>query len=228
METIFLLAVLIFSIIIHEVAHAAMADSLGDRTARFAGRLTFNPIKHFDFVGSFLVPLLCFVLPTRFIFGWAKPVPINPYNFKDQKYGSLKVALSGPGSNLLVAVFFGIIGRFLLVNRTVVYDAFSVFLRDFRIPEALGFFSFSETMFFFFLIIIFINVVLAMINLMPIPPLDGSHVLFTFLPRLETKFREISSRGGILVLPLIILVIYYVLPVVFLLAFSLFRLIAGV
>jgi len=231
MEIFFLLAALILSIIVHEVAHGAMADYLGDHTARYAGRLTFNPIRHFDFMGSFLVPLLCFLLPTRLVFGWAKPVPINPYNFRDQKYGSLKVAFAGPGSNLLVASFFGLVGRFLPLTageRISIFNSFNNFLGSFRTPETLMETGFVGMLFFFFLIIIFINVLLAIVNLIPIPPLDGSHILFTFLPKVEYKFKEFAARSGIMVLPLMILAIYFVLPLAFTAIYFVFRVISGV
>ena len=210
MEVIFLLIILIFSIVIHEVAHGTAADLQGDYTARNAGRLTLNPIKHFDFMGSFLVPLLCVILPTRLIFGWAKPVPVNPYNFKDQKYGQLKVAFSGPGSNLLIASFFGVVGRFLPLeaeNRYFIFNQFLKFLGEFKIPEQINEAGFFGMVFFSFLIIIFINTLLAIFNLMPIPPLDGSHILFTFFPKLEYKIKEIYIKSGILALPLIFLII---------------------
>ncbi len=232
MEIIFLLAILIFSIIIHEVAHGSIADMQGDPTARHAGRLTLNPINHLDPVGSFLVPVLCVILPTRLIFGWAKPVPVNPYNFKDQKYGQLKVAFSGPGANLLVAGFFGIAGRFLMpevVGRSLIFNYFLNFLSEFRIPEGLGDVGFSGMAFFFFLIIIFINTLLAIFNLIPIPPLDGSHILFTFFPKVEHKFKKIYTNLGILALPLVILFLFYfALPVVFTVVFFVFRIIGGV
>ncbi len=231
MEIIFLLTILIFSIIIHEVAHGSVADSLGDPTARYAGRLTLNPLRHLDFMGSFIVPLICIIFPTRFIFGWAKPVPVNPYNFKDQKYGSLKVAAAGPGSNLIVASFFGIIARFIPLSyegKASVFQSFLRYLSEFRMPEALAESGFWGLAFFLFLVIIFINVLLAIFNLMPIPPLDGSHILFTFFPKIEYKFKEIYPRLGIAAIPLIFLAIYLLLPIVFQLVFILFRLIAGI
>ena len=95
MEVIFIITILIFSIVIHEVAHGSMADSLGDPTARYAGRLSLNPLKHLDPMGSFIVPFMLVMMRAPFIIGWAKPVPINPYNFTDQKYGNLKVSLAG-------------------------------------------------------------------------------------------------------------------------------------
>jgi len=96
MDIIFLILILLFSVVIHEVSHGAVANYLGDPTAKYAGRLTLNPLKHIDPIGSILVPLFLVLIQSPFLVGWAKPVPINPYNFRDQKYGSAKVALAGP------------------------------------------------------------------------------------------------------------------------------------
>jgi Zn-dependent protease len=201
MEIFFVLIVIIFSIVIHEVAHGSVADLEGDPTARYAGRLTLNPIKHIDPVGSILVPLFCVIFPSRFIFGWAKPVPINPYNFKDQKYGELKVALAGPSANLIIALFFGLLIRFF--------------------PELIpgGIFIFSY--------IVFINILLAIFNLLPIPPLDGSHIFFTFFPRLENKIKTLYSGGGFLMFPLLFLFIFVLFPFVLNIVFIFFELITG-
>ncbi len=166
--------ILIFSIVIHEVSHGAMADYLGDPTAKYAGRLTLNPSKHLDLIGSVIVPLFL-ILTTGRGFGWAKPVPINPYNFRDQKYGSLKVALAGPGVNLAVALVFGLILRFSL--------AF--------IPSSLA---------SIFSSIIYLNIILGVFNLLPIPPLDGSHVLFTFLPYSMQKIKIFLTQFGFFIL----------------------------
>ena len=110
MEYLFIIIILIFSIVIHEVAHGAMALHLGDPTAKYAGRLTLNPIKHLDPIGSIIVPifliLMTEIMGGGIIFGWAKPVPINPYNFKDQKYGSAKVSIAGTVANLALALIF--------------------------------------------------------------------------------------------------------------------------
>ncbi len=201
MEIIFLIIILIFSVIIHEVAHGATADYLGDPTARYAGRLTFNPIKHLDPVGSFLVPFFLVITNASFIFGWAKPVPVNPYNFNDQKYGQLKVALSGPLANLSVALFFGLIIRFF--------------------PQLIP----GGTIFLVY--IVFINILLAVFNLIPIPPLDGSHVLFSFFPRIESKVKGIFSRIGLLALPLVFIFVIIFFPVILRVVFFVFRTITG-
>ncbi|PJC52540.1 MAG: site-2 protease family protein, partial [Candidatus Magasanikbacteria bacterium CG_4_9_14_0_2_um_filter_42_11] len=106
MDTIFLIFVIVFSAIIHEYSHGWMANQLGDQTAKYAGRLTLNPLKHIDPIGSILLPLI--LIPTGFLFAYAKPVPYNPYNLRDQKWGSLKVAIAGPLSNFILAFIFGI------------------------------------------------------------------------------------------------------------------------
>src|SRR3989338_2951574 len=106
--TIFSLIVLLFSVIIHELAHGYVAHSLGDPTAKYQGRLTLNPLPHLDPFGSVILPLLLFISGSPVLIGWAKPVPINPYNFTDQKWGTLKVSLAGPATNITLAVFFGL------------------------------------------------------------------------------------------------------------------------
>ena len=116
MEIIFLIVILLFSVVIHEVSHGVVANYLGDPTAKYAGRLTLNPLKHIDPIGSILVPLFLVIIRSPFLIGWAKPVPINPYNFRDQKYGSAKVALAGPASNLAIAIFFGLMLRFVPIG----------------------------------------------------------------------------------------------------------------
>src|SRR5687767_11391513 len=113
---IFQLVILLFSVIIHELAHGYVADSLGDPTARYQGRLTLNPLPHLDLFGSVILPLLLFVSMSPVLVGWAKPVPINPYNFRDQKWGTLKVSLAGPLTNIGLALVFGILARFLPVS----------------------------------------------------------------------------------------------------------------
>ena len=156
--TIFFLIVLLFSVIIHELAHGSVAYSLGDPTAKYAGRLTLNPIKHLDLFGSIILPLLLFISGSQVLVGWAKPVPINPYNFRDQKWGTLKVSIAGPASNLAIALVFGLLLRIIP----------STFL------EA------QPGLFLIFSFIVWINMNLAIFNLLPIPPLDGSWILFKF------------------------------------------------
>lgn len=202
---IFSLFVLIYSIIIHEYAHGWMADRLGDPTARYSGRLTLNPLPHIDPVGSVFIPAMLVLFNAGFIIGWAKPVPFNPYNLKDKKYGAAKVAIAGPASNFFIALFFGLIIRFLP----------SELLLDQTISAFVQLISF----------VVWINLLLMIFNLIPIPPLDGSKVLLTFLP---AKYHEAFYRFeqfGMLVLFMFIFILFptVVLPT---LTF-LFKLITG-
>lgn len=168
---IFIIIIFLFSVILHEIAHGIMADSLGDPTPRLAGRLSLNPIRHLDPVGSILIPLFLIISRAGFVFGWAKPVPINPYNFRDQKYGRLKVGVAGVGVNFLLALFFGLPIRFLPQNIT-----------------------FFQNLSNFFAYIVVINLVLGIFNLFPLPPFDGSHIVATFYPFYE---RRINQSFGI-------------------------------
>ena len=197
--TIFILIVLLFSIVIHEISHGAMADYLGDPTAKYAGRLSLNPLRHLDLFGSVILPISLLIL-TRGqgpIFGWAKPVPINPYNFRDKKWGNLKVALAGPLSNFFVALFFGFLLRF------------------FNLPFRL---------FDFLSVIVVLNLLLAIFNLVPIPPLDGSHLLFSLLPEKTLRIQQFFFQYGIFIL---ILFIYLVFPLIYPLIFWIYRIIVG-
>lgn len=197
---IFQLIVIIFSAAIHEYMHGWMADRLGDPTARMAGRLTLNPLAHIDLWGSVIMPALIF-FGTRgsFIFGYAKPVPFNPYNLKDQKYGVAKVAIAGPMANLVIALFFGLILRF------------------FPLPNVmLG---------MLFVKIVQINLVLMILNLTPIPPLDGSKVLMPFLPHeAQMKYASLERYGMFLVLMFVFFGFSLIIPLIN----FLFRLIVGV
>jgi len=181
--TIFSLVVLLFSVIAHELAHGYVAYSLGDPTAKYEGRLTLNPLKHLDFFGSIVLPVLLFISGSPFLFGWAKPVPINPYNFTDKKYGELKVSIAGPASNLLIAIFFGLILRFVPIE---------ILLLNQGILIALNY-------------IVYINIWLAIFNLIPVPPLDGSWILFTFLSDKYENAKNFLKQYGIVILLVLIL-----------------------
>jgi len=175
---IFYLAVLIMSVVIHEISHGYAAYLLGDPTAKYADRLTLNPLKHLDFVGSILVPFLLYISHAGFMFGWAKPVPYNPYNLKNQKWGPAVVGLAGPFSNLCLALVFGLVIRF---------GGFLFFL-----PA-----SFFEIA----LMIVVVNVALAVFNLVPIPPLDGSKLLYALLPyHLQRDFGAVLEQYGFIIL----------------------------
>lgn len=182
--TVFWIVALLYSIVIHEVSHGAVAYRLGDPTAKNLGRLTLNPIKHLDLFGSIILPLLSFALG-GFIFGYAKPVPYNPLNLSDRKYGSAKVAIAGPASNIILAVLFGLTLRFLP-------DIFSTSL----VPELLG-------------AVVTLNLFLAIFNLFPIPPLDGHWLLLTFLPERFGKIRTFLYKYSLV---LLLLFLFFVFP----------------
>jgi Zn-dependent protease len=199
MATIFSLLILLFSVIIHEVAHGSVANYLGDPTAKYHGRLTLNPIKHLDLLGSVILPLTL-ALAKLPVIGWAKPVPVNPYNFRDQKWGDLKVSLAGPASNLLVGIIFSLILRFVPLPGSLL------------IP---------------FGMIAIYNFLLAIFNLIPIPPLDGSWILFSFFPRSLAKTKIFLQQYGMLLLIFIIFLFDSSLNWIYSWAYSLFHLIAG-
>lgn len=170
MDILFLIIVLIVSIILHEVSHGYAADMLGDPTARLQGRLTLNPIPHIDPIGSLLIPALLVLSSSPFMFGYAKPVPYNPYNLRNQKWGEAIVAAAGPLTNLGLALFFGLLVRF---------GAEAGLQPDFiQLAQ----------------IIVYVNILLALFNMIPIPPLDGSKVLSTILPyRFQGIFRQAEA-----------------------------------
>lgn len=184
------------SVVIHEVAHGYAALWLGDVTAKYAGRLTLNPIKHLDPIGSVFLPLLMAALPGNLIFGWAKPVPYNPYNLKNQRWGELIVAAAGPVSNLILAIFFSLLIRFSGVL---------------GLPS-----SFIEISF----TVVLINLVLAIFNLIPIAPLDGSKILYSILPVDKAEaFMNFTQRYSIFLLILFIFVLWqFVIFIVYFLA----------
>ena len=199
METIdfvFSIAILICSVVVHEVAHGLAAYLQGDKTAEYAGRLTLNPIRHLDPIGSFVVPVISYMLG-GFIIGWAKPVPFNPYNLKNKRWGEAIVALAGPLSNLALALLFG-----LLIRVSP------------GLPES--FIAIAS-------VIVYLNITLALFNLMPVPPLDGSKILFALLPT-YSKVRSTLESGGLI---LVLVVIFVVWPLLSPLIGITFRLITG-
>ncbi len=200
MDTIFFIAILIMSVVIHEVAHGFMALRFGDKTALYAGRLTLNPLKHLDMFGSIILPAFLVLTHSPFFFGWAKPVPYNPENLTDRKWGTVAVAAAGILANLFLAVFFGLILRFS-ISETI--SANFVYIVSY---------------------IVLVNLGLMIFNLVPIPPLDGSKILFSLLPR--TFYPVISffeQYSLILILIFIVFLADYLRPV---LAFF-FNLITG-
>lgn len=191
-DAIFGIAILIMSVVIHEVAHGYSAELLGDPTARLAGRLTLNPVKHLDFMGSIVIPILTSL--GGFTFGWAKPVPYNPYNLKNQRWGSVLVALAGPLSNLVLAIFFGVLVR---IATSGVWPV--------------SFVNISAT-------IVLINLVLAVFNLTPIPPLDGSRILRELLPFRFRYIMDYLERYALLwVLIFVFFLWQFMSPIIYLL-----------
>jgi Zn-dependent protease len=170
--------------------HGWMAERLGDNTAKEAGRLTLNPIPHLDLFGSIILPTLMALSGTGIIFGWAKPVPFNPNNLRDKKWGSAKVAMAGPLGNLIIALTLGLCLRFLEIA--------------------------NPTMIALFAMAILINLVLMIFNLVPLPPLDGSKVLMAFLPfKWQIQFIKLEKYGMILVILFIFLAFDIIIPVTF-------------
>ncbi len=167
-DKIFYLIILIISIVIHEIAHGYAALYYGDTTARDMGRLTLNPLKHIDPIGSVIVPLLLFVTGSPYMVGWAKPVPYNPNNLTNEKRGSLFVAIAGILANLSIVIIF-----------TLIIKLFGQF--------------FPLYMLQIMALIVLVNLVLALFNLLPVPPLDGSKILASFGSRRLKEMVEIPS-----------------------------------
>ncbi|MGC9605315.1 MAG: site-2 protease family protein [Minisyncoccia bacterium] len=182
------IVILIFSVILHEVSHGYMAEALGDPTARLSGRLSLNPLKHIDPIGSIIVPLVTSLM--GFTFGWAKPVPYNPYNLKNRRIGEPLIAIAGPASNLAIALVFGTILRFISYGIT---DAASAV----AIAPFITIISY----------IVVINIVLAVFNLIPLPPLDGSKLLFAALPTQYGRVRYVLESYA----PVFVLIVVFFL-----------------
>jgi Zn-dependent protease len=193
---VFQLIILLFSAIVHEVAHGYAALFQGDTTAKYENRLTLNPIRHIDPFGSVILPLMLFIFNSPVLFGWAKPVPFNPYNLRNRKWGEAIVAIAGPVANLIIAIAFGLILRFGLAF----IPTSAVFIVE---------------------MIVLINIMLAIFNLMPIAPLDGSKILFALLPESAFGVRRFMEKYSIFLVLFLIFVLWnYIFPVI-LLIFSL-------
>ncbi|MDP3962350.1 MAG: site-2 protease family protein [bacterium] len=182
------ITVLIMSVVLHELSHGYVAEMLGDPTPRLQGRLTINPIKHLDFLGSFIVPLLTSL--AGFPFGWAKPIQWNPYNVKNRRLGELLISIAGPASNILIAVVFGLLIRFGAESLPQSFLVISAY-------------------------IVIINITLAVFNLIPIPPLDGSKVLFSLLPPYMSHFRAGYERYSLFLVLILLFVLWkYIAPII--------------
>ena len=180
-KMILMIPVLLFSVIIHECAHGLSAFYLGDDTAKVSGRLTLNPIPHIDIVGTIIFPVLMLLTHSSVIFGWAKPVPVNIYRLRKPSRDHIIVSLSGVTANFLLAVVFAITFKLFVFN--------------------LGLISRSNPLAIMFLYGIYINAILAAFNLMPIPPLDGSWVLYRLLPsNIAEKFLQLFPYGFLILL----------------------------
>lgn len=200
--TVFSIIVLIFSVVVHEVSHGYMAYRFGDLTAKYQGRLTFNPLKHIDPLGSIILPFIMALLPGGLILGWAKPVPINPYNFTKRKLGEFATAFAGPLSNIIIAAIFIMLIRF---SGTLGVNTIFIQLS---------------------LIVVIINAVLAFFNLIPIPPLDGYRIASLILPQdTVEKFEYVSQRFGIFIVLFFVLFLW---NPIFLVLMSLIEILTGV
>lgn len=204
-DTLFLIVVIIFSAVIHELMHGVAADSLGDKTARYAGRLTLNPIPHLDPFGSLILPLLLAFSGSSFFFAWAKPVPYNPYNLRPGRFSEAIVAGAGPLSNLVIAVLFGLFIRVAPISANIAAILFMV---------------------------VVVNVMLCIFNLIPIPPLDGSKVLEALLPRaLQHAYSQWRTRlemNPFVGMAMVLLIVFVFGSAFGALVYSLARLIAGI
>ncbi|MFW0837607.1 MAG: site-2 protease family protein [Candidatus Komeilibacteria bacterium] len=170
---------ILYAIIVHEVAHGYIALRQGDPTAKLDGRLTFNPIPHLDMFGSIILPGLLLLSGSPLVIGWAKPVMVNPLNFKNQRWGNTLVSLAGPAANLLSAIIFGLLLKILLGG---------------------GYLAANNYLIIFLWYLMMINIVLMVFNLIPIPPLDGSKFLFDVLPPRWDAFKLFLMRQGPIIL----------------------------
>ena len=198
-DSIFYIIVLIMSVVVHEFAHGYVAYMYGDQTAQLQGRLTLNPIKHLDLFGSIILPLILVVTGAGFVLGWARPVPYNPNNLNNGRKGIILVSIAGIVANLFLATFFGLL---IHLAPTFGFPAFnSVAIQPiYKILTS----------------IVLVNIVLAIFNLIPIPPLDGSKVLFELLPVRFNKIQAFLEQWGMFVLIFFIIFLWqYLSPVIF-------------
>jgi Zn-dependent protease len=190
LDELYILPILLFSVVIHELSHGLMALRCGDATAKEMGRITLNPIPHIDLIGSIIVPLFSLFATGRIFIAWAKPVPVNPLNFRHYRRDDILVSVVGPLSNLVVALFCAICA--------VVFVNGSAYVSNHLSPPAMDALNFFVKMFYGG---VYLNIILAVFNLIPIPPLDGSHVVASLLPtRVSDQYRQIGFFGIFLVI----------------------------
>jgi Zn-dependent protease len=203
MSPLFYIIILIFSVILHEIAHGYAALHFGDHTAEYQGRLTLNPLPHLDLYGSVILPILLLITHAPFLIGWAKPVPYNPNNFRPEarRRGEIMVASAGILTNLALVVFFSIVIRVATVVPAIPPSVITLSA-----------------------VIVLVNIVLALFNLVPIPPLDGSKILFGLLGYRSYRFERLFEKYSIVVLLLFIFFLWqFITPVIFII----FRLLTG-
>lgn len=214
----FYLVTLIYSIILHEVSHGYVALWLGDRTAKYAGRLSLEPVRHIDPIGSVILPL-GMILMTGFAFGWAKPVPYNPYNLRAQKWGPVIVAFSGPITNFLLAIIAAVCGAMIdvpLAQKAIIVKHLMSVEWYALVQTVVG--SPAMILYTICAMMIFWNVLLGTFNLIPIPPLDGSKILFVFF-RVRHEVQVFLEQWGFFVIILLLMVPFFALPFHALLSF---------
>lgn len=189
-DRLIVLPILLFSVIVHEIAHGWIALRLGDTTARDAGRLTLNPIPHIDLWGSILIPLLSLAAAGQVMIAWAKPVPVNPGAFQHPRRDDVAVSAAGPVSNILVALLCTLsVAALVPVLRAAGTEGESLLYETLVSMQKMFFAG------------IYLNIVLALFNLIPVPPLDGSHILASLLPaELARRFRSMGFLGVVIVL----------------------------
>jgi Zn-dependent protease len=206
-DGIFYVVVLIMSVVVHEFSHGYTAYLLGDNTARLSGRLTLNPIKHLDLFGSIILPLLLVLSNAGFVIGWAKPVPYNPNNLRNGRRGTLMVAAAGIIANLIIAISFGLLIRFAPSLLGIpLYDPNTLLTHPFYKITS---------------IIVIMNLVLALFNLIPIPPLDGSKILFSFIPPQYRHIENFLEKWGMFILLFFIIFLWSSVAPIIYIAFSL-------
>jgi Zn-dependent protease len=185
---IVLLTILIMSIVLHELSHGYVAEFLGDPTPRLQGRLTLNPLKHLELFGSVIVPIVTSL--AHFPFGWAKPIQWNPYNVKNKRVGELLISLAGPLANILIALVFGFVirsGALTLPDSFILISSY----------------------------IVMINITLAVFNLIPIPPLDGSKILFSILPPKLSYVRTAFEKYSLVLVAILLFVLWrFIEPII--------------